>query len=132
MSEETQTNTARTLGLERWVQLAFVALALVIFFLADKLITLVWFFIAQPEPTIITGISAVLGIGTAFLLYRHKKVNPLAHEVALELSKVTWPSRRETWYSTIVVIVTSVIAAIYLGLFDAAWSWFTDLIYSTS
>ena len=53
-------------------------------------------------------------------------------EVAGELSKVTWPSRPETWRNTVVVIVTSIIAAAYLFLFDSVWSAFTDLIYGSS
>lgn len=131
MAEETY-EEAKTLGLERWVQFAFVAVAGLTFFLTDKLITFLWNFFDEPDSTLVTGTAAVLGILTGYLLYRHPKVKPLADEVAGELSKVTWPSRRETWYSTGVVIVTSIIAAIYLGVFDSLWSAFTDLIYATS
>ena len=130
--EEIQSEEAKTLGLERWVQFAFVALAGITFFLSDKLINYVWNFFDEPDETLVTGFAAIVGILTGFLLYRHPKVRPMADEVAGELSKVTWPSRRETWYSTIVVIVTSIIAAIYLGVFDAVWGAFTDLIYATS
>ncbi len=144
MDEETQTaaqtqppdvgpsQEPKSLGLERWVQFGFVLVAIITFFLADKLIEFIWGYFAQPESAVVTGAAAIVGILTAFLAYRHRKLNPLAHEVAAELSKVTWPSRQETWYSTVVVIVTSVIAAVYLGGFDALWSAFTDLIYSTS
>lgn len=131
MAEETH-EEAKTLGLERWVQFAFVAIAGLTFFLSDKLITYVWNFFQEPDENLVTGVAAIVGILTGYLLYRHPTVKPLADEVAGELSKVTWPSRRETWYSTVVVIVTSVIAAAYLGLFDAVWSQFTDLIYATS
>lgn len=130
--EEIQAEEAKTLGLERWVQFAFVAIAGLTFFLSDKLITYVWNFFQEPDETLVTGIAAIVGILTGFLLYKHPKVKPLADEVAGELSKVTWPSRRETWYSTVVVIVTSIIAAAYLGVFDALWGAFTDLIYATS
>lgn len=123
---------AKTLGLERWVQFAFVAIAGLTFFIGDKLINFIWSYFADPKELLISGISAILGLLTGYLLYRHPKVRPLADEVAMELSKVTWPSRRETWYSTLVVIITSVIAAVYLGLFDTLWSAFTDLIYATS
>ena len=122
----------RSLGLERWVQFAFVVLAGVTFFLSDKLIAVVWTYFSEPDATIVTGIAAIVGILAGYLLYRHPKVRPLADEVAGELSKVTWPSRRETWYSTVVVIVASIIAAVYLGAFDTLWSAFTDLIYATS
>ena len=133
MAEETEEfEEAKTLGLERWVQFAFVAIAGLTFFIGDKLISFVWSYFDTPQDLVVSGAAAILGILTGYLLYRHPKVRPLADEVAGELSKVTWPSRRETWYSTIVVIVTSIIAAVYLGLFDTLWSAFTDLIYSTS
>jgi preprotein translocase subunit SecE len=131
MAEETH-EEAKTLGLERWVQFAFVAIAGLTFFLSDKLISYIWNFFQEPDSTLVTGVSAIVGILTGYMLYRNPKVKPLADEVAGELSKVTWPSRRETWYSTVVVIVTSIIAATYLGLFDTLWSAFTDLIYATS
>lgn len=35
-----------------------------------------------------------------------------------ELRHVNWPTRRDTVMFTIVVIITSAIAALYLGLFD--------------
>jgi preprotein translocase SecE subunit len=43
---------------------------------------------------------------------------------------VTWPSREETYTSTIVVVVTSVAAAAYTGVFDAIWSAITDYVYT--
>lgn len=134
MDEETQQPAAepKTLGLERWVQFGFVLVAILTFFLADKLIEFVWGYFAQPESAVVTGAAAILGIIVGYVAYRHPRLNPMAHEVAGELSKVTWPSRQETSYSTVVVIVTSIIAAAYLGAFDALWSTFTDLIYATS
>lgn len=118
------------LGIERWVQFAFIAIGVTVVYVADHLIEVVWQYFAEPDSTVVSGSAALLGILTAFLLYRHPRVNELAHEVVGELSKVTWPSRDETYYSTLVVIVTSVIAAVYTGVFDALWSAFTDLIYN--
>lgn len=133
MTEETETAAdATTLGPERWVQFAFVLLAGATFFVGDKLIDYVWGFFAQPNTTVVSGAAAILGILVGYLAYRHPKLNPMAHEVAAEMSKVTWPSRQETWSSTLVVIITSIIAAAYLGAFDAIWSAFTDLIYKTT
>ncbi len=130
--EEEQYEEAKTLGLERWVQFAFVGVAALVFFIGDKLINFVWSYFAEPDGTLVTGLAAILGILVGYLLYRHDRVKPYVDEVAGELSKVTWPTRPETWRNTIVVIVTSVIAAVFLGVFDAAWSAFTDLIYSTT
>jgi preprotein translocase subunit SecE len=131
-SEDEDAGGMKTLGLQRWVQFAFVGIAIVTFFVVDKLITLVWDYFAEPMPLVASAVGAVVGMLTGFGLYRYPKVKTLADEVAGELAKVTWPSRKETWYSSVVVIVTSIIAAIYVGLFDAAWSAVTDFIYSLS
>ena len=40
-----------------------------------------------------------------------------------EMTRVTWPSRREVWATTIVVIITSVIFGLYL--------WGVDLLLSS-
>jgi preprotein translocase subunit SecE len=118
------------LGIERWVQFAFIALAVVTFYVSDRLIAFGWGQLAEPDPAVVSGTAAIVGIITAFLLYRHPRVNEMAHEVLGELSHVTWPSRDETYASTVVVIVTSIIAALYTGVFDAVWSAVTDLIYN--
>ena len=43
-------------------------------------------------------------------------------DVRSELGRVTWPSRREVWATTVVVILTSLVFGIYL--------WGIDLILS--
>jgi preprotein translocase subunit SecE len=43
-------------------------------------------------------------------------------EVKVELKKVTWPSRKQTLGSTVVVIVLVIIVAIFLGTVDAGLS----------
>jgi len=39
-------------------------------------------------------------------------------EVMSELSRVTWPTGREVWSTTIVVILTSMLFGVYLWLVD--------------
>ncbi|HPD97934.1 MAG TPA: preprotein translocase subunit SecE [Synergistales bacterium] len=39
-------------------------------------------------------------------------------EARAELKRVTWPSRQQVWYSTLVVIAVTFIVAAYLGLVD--------------
>ena len=39
-------------------------------------------------------------------------------EVRVELSRVTWPTRREVWATTIVVILVSMLFGIYLYAVD--------------
>jgi preprotein translocase SecE subunit len=121
---------AALLGPERWVQFAFIVLAGVLFFVAERLTAVIWEQFAEPDMTIVSAVAAIIGILAAFLLYRDSRVNALSNEVVGELSKVTWPTKQETYVSTVVVIVTSLIAAVYTGLMDALWSAFTDLIYN--
>ncbi|MDO9508871.1 MAG: preprotein translocase subunit SecE [Thermovirgaceae bacterium] len=35
-----------------------------------------------------------------------------------ELKRVTWPSRQQVWYSTLVVIAVTFLVAAYLGIVD--------------
>ncbi|MFA7621665.1 MAG: preprotein translocase subunit SecE [Aminobacteriaceae bacterium] len=39
-------------------------------------------------------------------------------EARAELKKVTWPGKQQVWYSTIVVIVFTLLVSAYLGLVD--------------
>jgi len=119
----------RTLGNERWVQFGFIVLAATAFWLADKVILMAWDQFAEPDPTIVAGLAALVGILTAWITYKNETANSFAHESAAELSKVTWPSRKETWSNTVVTVVVSLIAAAILFAFDATWSAITDLIY---
>lgn len=119
----------RTLGLERWVQIGFIAFALLLVWLLGNLISSVWYVFADPDESIVTLASVVLGIVTVILLYRNRGVHEFATEIADELSKVTWPTRKETSNSTVIVVVTSVVAALMLFLFDSVWSAVTDLVY---
>lgn len=43
-------------------------------------------------------------------------------EVQVELGKVHWPSRKETYAATVVVLVLTLIMATYLGIVDFAVS----------
>ena len=119
----------RTLGVERWVQLGFLAAALMFIWLLGHVISTVWYFFADPNEPVVSVASVLGGILATIILYRNASTHALATEIADELSKVTWPTRKETSSSTVIVIVTSIIAAAMLGVFDAVWSAVTDLVY---
>jgi preprotein translocase subunit SecE len=120
----------RLLGIERYIQGAYAVLALLLFWVFQQSVVLFWNLFAEPNVFVATAIGAVAALGATVFLYRHERFHQLTREIALELSKVTWPSREETRVSTVVVIVTSVVAALYLGVFDALWSALTDLLYT--
>jgi preprotein translocase subunit SecE len=52
----------------------------------------------------------------------HGRIRTFLREVKIEMSKVTWPPRRELLQSTGVVIIAVVIAAVYIGVFDFIWN----------
>jgi preprotein translocase subunit SecE len=50
------------------------------------------------------------------------KIAKFINEVKLELKKVSWSTRRELINSTVVVIMSVIILAIFIGICDLAWS----------
>ena len=52
------------------------------------------------------------------------------NEVWTEMKKVHWPGRKETYAATVVVIVVTIIVAIFLGVVDFAVSHVVQAILS--
>lgn len=129
MSDQHENDQVRTLGLARWVQAAFLAFGLLIFWVADKAAMIGLGYFTEPNETLVSFGSFVFAGVVAVALYRNPTLSRASNDVAAELSKVTWPSRQETTTSTVVVIIASFIAASIIGGFDAIWSALTDLIY---
>ena len=132
MSEAIDTENqeqAKTLGLQRWVLMFFLAAGAMFFWLTDKAVIMAWSKFDEPMPVVSTLGSAIFAAIITIRVYKQETVNRLSYEVVGELSKVTWPSREETQVSTGVVIITSLIAAAILGVFDLVWSTVTDYIY---
>jgi preprotein translocase subunit SecE len=63
--------------------------------------------------------------------YRRPDVREWTDEVASELLKVKWPTKKDVTNSTIVVIAASAVATIYLALLDRLWSFVTGIVYGT-
>ena len=66
---------------------------------------------------------------TTLALYRHEKVSRVVQRGGRRARQGDLADARGDQVSTVVVIVTSLIAAVIIGTFDAAWSAITDLIY---
>jgi preprotein translocase subunit SecE len=81
-----------------------------------------------------SSVSMVLGAILAALIaayYFYKPdVRVWADEVAEELSKVKWPTRKEVGNNTVVVIAASAIITLYLMLLDRFWGFVTNVIYT--
>ena len=136
-TEQDKARPTGTLGVERWVQFAYAACAITLAWFLIKSSTAIWTILADtvdsvPEPnaTVIAAAAGVISLVVAVAAYRSSKVHTFVVEVCVELSKVSWPTRKETWSQTVLVIIVSVIAAVILGVFDAMWSQITDFIYN--
>jgi preprotein translocase subunit SecE len=135
--EQDKARPTGTLGVERWVQFAYAACAITLAWFLIKSGTAVWTILADnidavPEPnsTMIAVGAGLVAFISGVVAYRSAKIHTFVLEVCVELSKVSWPTRKETWSQTVVVLIVSVIAAIILGVYDAVWSHITDLIYN--
>jgi len=135
-----------TLGTRRYVHAAFLAMGVLFAYIGGKFVELAWnnladwpeavsrvpALVAYPEETreslsLVAG--AVLGAGIALRLYMKAGVRNFADEVAAELTKVTWPNREAVTNGTVVVIVASAIATVYVAILDRFWSFLTTLVY---
>ncbi len=59
------------------------------------------------------------------------KINPTRffREVRSEVAKVTWPTRKETVVSTIMVFVMAVLASLFFLLIDQVFAWAVQFIF---
>lgn len=107
----------------------FAVAGLVLAWLLSKSGEWAWGYFGKPNTMIVGSLSFLLAGIATLVAWRNEQIFTLASEVAGELGKVSWPTRRETMTSTLIVIVTTIIASGFLGLFDGIWSWVTRLIY---
>jgi len=113
----------------KWTYLMFALGGLVLAYLLSKAGDWAWSTYGTRSNDWIVNLGAFAIAGAAALAaVRNERVFTLATEVTAELKKVTWPSRKETFSATIVVIVTVIVASLFLGVFDAVWSYLTRFI----
>lgn len=157
-SEETddeegeEEHVAAALGYRRYVALGFISLGLFAGYVLSRALQDVWqelasqpkFVQAAPQLAAIphegelvsrTNLSLLIGmlVGGLIVLryYRRDDVRSWANEVADEISKVKWPTRKEIGNYTVIVIAGSALLTGYLALLDRFWAFVTNLIYST-
>lgn len=126
------------MSIARYVNLSFVAIGLVAYLVLGELFTGLIEIFGSAANFQILGVNfrfahllaMAASVGFAIWLRRNPRVHDYAMEVGSELSKVTWPTWKETKLATIVVIVTTLIISIILGLMDLIWGALSRLIYS--
>ena len=114
------------MGPNKFVHLTFALAALLAAFVLSRATDWVWSYFSKPNDLVVNGFAILLAGTAAVLMYRDEKVYASVVDVTRELEKVTWPTRKETYAATIVVIVTVLISALILSGFDAIWSFFTN------
>ncbi len=79
--------------------------------------------------TITTVVGYATAAASAVVAWRTPRSHAVSMEIAQELTKVTWPTLRETRAATVAVVVATFVAAALLGVFDLVWARLSDLVY---
>jgi preprotein translocase subunit SecE len=116
------------MGPNKYVHLIFAVSALLVAFLVAKTAEWVWSYFAKPDDVIINGAAVLLAVVGGYLAYRNERLFTAAYDITAELEKVTWPTRKETYAATVVVIVTVSIASVILWGFDTLWGSLANLV----
>jgi len=118
---------------QKWVNLSYLALSLVVgylvFALSAKIVgTYDLEARVRNVELIIRGISIVAAGLLFLLLWRNDRANQFMNEVVVELSRVTWPTQKETASATFLVLIMVLISGVVLGLLDYLWTAVIKLI----
>jgi preprotein translocase subunit SecE len=139
---------ARQLGADRYVMAGFFALAILGGYVLGKVTQTIWANLAsrdwfnqalpslsavseESRTTFAMVFGAVIALVLVFRTYRRPDVRTWTDEVASELMKVKWPTKKDVTNSTLVVIAASSFATLYLALLDRLWSFVTGIVYRT-
>lgn len=134
------------LGAARYVHATFFAAAILAAYVSAKLLVMAWGLLAEwPDavravPQLVQydedkreNIAYVAGFVMSTIgviqIYRKEGIRVWADEVAAELTRVTWPTRETVLNGTLVVVVASLVATVYVTILDRFWGFLTNLVY---
>lgn len=112
---------------QKWVNISYLAVsALLAFIVFNVSMKFVGIYDLETRVKdiewVVRGAALGLGLLLFFLLWRSVKTNQFMGEVMTELSRVTWPTQKETTGATIMVIIMVLISGMVLGFFDYLWT----------
>jgi len=61
---------------------------------------------------------------------RVNRLKDFIKEAKAELKKVTWPGKQQIWYSTLIVILFTLLVSGYLGVLDMILTWIFAHVFS--
>jgi preprotein translocase subunit SecE len=134
------------LGTARYVHAAFIVAAILAAYVSAKVLVVCWGLLAEwPDavravPQLVSFeederenitylVGALLSIVAVVQIYRKERIRSWADEVAAELTRVTWPPRETVMQGTLVVVVASIVATVYVAVLDRFWGFLTNLVY---
>jgi preprotein translocase subunit SecE len=137
---------AAQLGTERYVIAGFFASGMLLAYVLGKLIHGVWATASNKDwfsrtlPTLAavgdddkmtygTIVGAIVALVVVLRTYRNPDVRTWSDDVASELAKVKWPTKKEVTNATFVVITATTVATVYLALLDRFWAFVTNIVY---
>lgn len=117
---------------KKWLDLGIGGISVAVWLVMRQILNSVWDLFRLPLvdalPVALPEILAfLLAIALFVILRRNAKVKEFGLEVISELSKVTWPTQKETMISTGVIIIMVGIASVLLFVFDTAWGTVTRI-----
>ena len=71
---------------------------------------------------VIRLVSMAIGALLFLILYKNDSANQFMHETVTELTRVTWPTNKETVSATFIVVIMVLITGLILGLVDKFWT----------
>jgi preprotein translocase subunit SecE len=145
VDESVETSTSG-LGAARYVHAAFFAAAILAAYVSAKLLVMAWGLLAEwpdavravpqlvqydedKRENIAFSAGFVISIVAVIQVYRKEGIRTWADEVAAELTRVTWPTRETVMNGTLVVVVASLVATVYVTILDRFWGFLTTLVY---
>lgn len=145
-AEEDDAPAAGQLGSDRYVLAGFFAAGMLGAYVIGRAIQTIWMAVSNKDwfsqtfprlAAVSDDEKATFGLilGGIFALiivlrtYRRPDIRTWTDEVASELAKVKWPTRKEVSNSTVIVIAASTVATLYLMLLDRLWAFVTNIVY---
>jgi preprotein translocase subunit SecE len=112
---------------QKWVTVSYLAVSVllgyIVFALAFKIVGMYDLEArVRNAELLIRGVS-VVAAGILFAaLYFNDTANQFMNEVIVELVRVTWPTSKETYSATLIVMVMVLVSGLVLGLLDQFWT----------